>query len=504
MRALDPRAPVIVGGGQVTQRDGGASPLELMVAAARLAASDAGRTGARMLRTAGTVSAVSSFSWPVPDPAQLVASELRLSPRGTVRSTQGGTSPLLLLAGLCERIQAGDLDCGLLVGGEAMRPFMRAMRGGGPTGWPEQPEGTVPTRVVGDERAPSHPGELAAGLIAPVVYYPLFETAVRAAAGQEPAAHLARTAHLWARFARVAAANPHAWTRSAADADAIATVTPANRMAAYPYPKLMTANIQVDQGAALLVCSAQAAADAGIPADRWVFVHVTAAANDHWLVGHRQALHRSPALSACGRAALGHAGAGVDAVAYLDLYSCFPSAVQVAAAELGIELADDKRPPTVTGGLTFAGGPANNYVTHALATLAERLRADPGSMGLVTGVGWYLTKHALALISTRPPSRAFAHLDVQPEVDALPSRAVAEEPYGRASVEAYTATYSREGEPTAGIVSCLLPDGRRAFARTTDRSTMDALLAGEAVGRAAGLRGVEGFELDTLGAALRR
>jgi acetyl-CoA C-acetyltransferase len=497
MRGVDPHLPVIVGAGQVTEREGDASPLDLMVRAAAAAAEASGRNGHRLLARAGAVAAVKSFSWPVPDAARLVAAELRITPRETVQSTTGGTSPLVLLADVCTRIQAGDLDCGLLVGGEAMRPFMRAVREGRDTGWPQQPEGTAPSRVLGQERVASHAAEVSAGLIAPIVYYPLFETAVRAAKARGLDEHMAAIARLWARFAEVAAANPHAWTRSAPDADAIAAPGPDNRLAAFPYPKLMTANIQVDQGAALLVCSAAAAAQAGIPEDQWVFVHAIAAASDHWFVGERQALHRSPAIAACGRAALRHCGAGIDDVAHLDLYSCFPSAVQIAADELGIDLERDSRAPTVTGGLTFAGGPANNYVTHSLAAMTERLRGDRSALGFLTGVGWYLTKHAAAVLSARPPREPFLHAEPQDVVDALPGRSIAEEPHGPARVEAYTATYSRDGEPTAAIVSCLLPDDRRGFAKTDDPATIGALLEGEAVGRPVVLHGSQRFGLNS-------
>jgi acetyl-CoA C-acetyltransferase len=477
----------------VTWREGDAEPvpLVLMAEASRRAAADAGPVGEALLRRAGSVAAVECVSWPVPDPARALAAELGIDPRETVRSVRGGTAPLALLADACGRIQAGELDVAVLAGAEAFNPFMRAVKAGRATGWPQPPEAAEPDRIVGADREPSHPAEQAAGLIAPILYYPLFESAVRGAAGRDPAGHAAWLAELWARFASVAADNPHAWTRDVAGAEAIGTPGPGNRMVAHPYPKLMTANIQVDQGAALLVCSAQAALDAGLAAERLVFVHAAAQAHDHWFAAERQALHRSPALAACGRAALGHAGLGIDDVAHLDLYSCFPSAVQVAGTELGIDLAGDSRPPTVTGGLTFAGGPANDYVMHALASLHGRLRDDPGSAGVATGVGWYLTKHAVAVLSTRPPATPFAALDVQPAVDALPRREVAEAVAGEAPVEAYTAMYDREGEATMGIVSCLLPDGRRAVARTEDRAAVATLIEGDALGRTVRLDGAE-------------
>ncbi len=479
----DPHAPVIVGSGQVTWREGDPEPvpLELMVRAARAAASDTGAAGEALLASAASVAVVECVSWPAADPARALAAELSLRPRETVRSVRGGTAPLALLADAAARIQAGELDVALLAGGEAFNPFMRAVKEGRDTGWPV-PDGE-PDRLVGMDREPSHPAEQAAGLLAPVLYYPLFESAVRGAAGRDPAQHDAWLAELWARFAAVAAENPHAWTRDAGGAEAIGTPTAANRMVALPYPKLMTANIQVDQAAALVVSSARAALDAGVPPDRLVYVSAVAQAHDHWYASQREELHRSPAIAACGRAALEHAGLAIDEVAHLDLYSCFPSAVQVAAGELGIDLAADSRPPTVTGGLTFAGGPANNYVMHALAAMTGRLREDPGAAGLATGVGWYLTKHGVAMLSGRPSARPFAAFDVQAEVDAFPSREVVQGEAATAPIEAYTAMFDREGVPTMGIVSARLEDGRRVLGRSEDRAAVAALVEGDALGR---------------------
>ena len=67
---------------------------------------------------------------------------------------------------------------------------------------------------------------------------------------------------------------------------------------------------------------------------------------------------------------------------------------------------DPARPLTLTGGLTFGGGPGNNYTTHGIAAMVTALRADPGAVGLVTGLGWYATKHAVGVLASRPPGRA--------------------------------------------------------------------------------------------------
>jgi acetyl-CoA C-acetyltransferase len=231
------------------------------------------------------------------------------------------------------------------------------------------------------------------------------------------------------------------------------------------------------------LCSVQAARDAGVPEDRWVFVHSGADAHDHYWVSARHDLHSSPAIAACGRAALVLAGIGADDLAHVDLYSCFPSAVQIGAAELGLGLDEPDRPLTVTGGLSFAGGPGNNYVTHSIAAMVDTLRADPGSFGLCTALGWYITKHAVGIYSTEPPPSGFRWDHPQDKVDALPRREAIADYEGAASVESYTVMHERDGEPAMAIVACLLPDGRRTWANTNEPGLMKAMTLEEFVGR---------------------
>jgi acetyl-CoA C-acetyltransferase len=215
-----------------------------------------------------------------------------------------------------------------------------------------------------------------------------------------------------------------------------------------------------------------------------VFPVAGADANDHWYVSSRWDLHSSPAIAAAGRAALRHATIGADDVAHVDLYSCFPAAVQIGAAALGVPL---DRTLTLTGGLTFAGGPGNNYVTHSIATLVERLRdrSVDDELGLVTGLGWYVTKHSVGLYGTTPPRDGFRAADAQPEVDALPRRALVADADGAVVVvETYTVTHDRDGAPVTGIVACRLPDGARTWATTGEPAALEELTtSSDVIGR---------------------
>lgn len=152
-------------------------------------------------------------------------------------------------------------------------------------------------------------------------------------------------------------------------------------MISWPYPKLMNSNNMVNQAAVVILCSAEKATYLQIPRDTWVFPYAGADSHDTYAVAERHELHRSPAIRLGAHRALELAGVGVDDLDHIDIYSCFPSAVQVAARELGVPTDDPQRPLTVTGGLTFAGGPWNNYVMHSIATMADLLRANPAARG---------------------------------------------------------------------------------------------------------------------------
>lgn len=488
---IDPHAPVIVGAGQVLHHDSGAEepcePAEMIVQALRRAGRDSA-TGERLLHAAESIRCVPVIGWPYPDVGALVAAELGARPRETRQSAAiGGDGPQALLNATAAEIAAGRLDVALIGGGEAGASLRAAQLQGRALRWRRQDEGTQPAPAPPADRAPVGDVELAAGLAPPVYMYALIESAVRAASGLGPAAHLEAIGALWSRFSRVAAHNPYAWIQQPRAAAEIAAPGPGNRMISTPYTKLLTANIQVNMASGLILVSARAAERAGVPRERWVFVHAGAHAQDEWHVGGRDTLCASRAIHAAGRAVAHRAGVAIDEIAHIDLYSCFPSAVQIAARELGLALDDPSRPLTVTGGLTFAGGPGNNYAGHSIATLVRRLREDPGAWGLATALGWYVTKHAVGLYSTRPPRQRFADLDPRPPRPR--ARPTTGEHDGPATVEAFTIPHDRDGDPEAAILSAITPEGARVLIRSEDPGLVGELLARDPIGHRVAIAG---------------
>jgi acetyl-CoA C-acetyltransferase len=453
-----------------------------MADAARLAAEDTGAPG--ILPALESVRVVMQLSRRYADPGALVAAELGASPRQTAVTTMGGNSPQTVVNATALAVQRGELDVALVCGAEAWRTRMALRKLDRTPDWPGEPEGTPPAEVLGEELVMNAPAETDRGLFMPVQVYPLFECALRAAAGRSVAEHADHLGRLWSAFSDVAAGNPHAWSRERRTPEEVRTPTPANRMVGFPYTKVMNSNNDVDQGAALLVCSVEAAERLGVPSDRWVFLHAGTDAHDHTFVSNRDDLRSSPAIRLAGRRVLELAGIGVDDLAFVDLYSCFPSAVQVAAAELGLGL---DRPLTVTGGMSFAGGPWNDYVTHAIATMLPLLREQPSAWGLCTANGGYLTKHALGVYSARPPDEGFRWESVQDAVDALPARQVAEGHAGSVTLEAYTVVHERDGKPGTAFAACRTEEDARAWGTSTEADLLRAMTEDELVGRSADL-----------------
>jgi acetyl-CoA C-acetyltransferase len=475
---LDPRTPVIVGVGQVNQRDESpdTEPIDLMAAAAREAADP------RVLAAVDSVRVVNLLSWRYRDPGLLLGGLIGAPGAATHYTGIGGNTPQSLVNQTCLDIQQGRAGVVLLAGGETWRTRMRLRTRGIRPDWTRQDESVAVPPGAGTDVPMAGPAEDRIGLDRPSFVYPLFEQSLRIAAGESIEQHQRRIGELWAGFSAVAAGNPHAWVREALSAEQIATASPENRMISWPYPKLMNSNNMVDQAAALILCSVQMAEYLQIPRDNWVFPHAGTDSHDTYLIGERDELHRSPAIRIGGRRVLEMAGLGVDDLDYVDLYSCFPSAVQVAARELGLSTGDPARPLTVTGGLTFAGGPWNNYVTHSIATMAEVLRAQPGTRGLISANGGYLTKHSFGVYGTTPPATPFRWEDVQGEVDRAPTRMAHVEWEGVGEVEAWTVPFDRDGKPERAFVAVRTPDGGRALALIDDAEAAAVMVAEDIAG----------------------
>ena len=454
-----------------------------MVEALERAAADSG--AASMLANIDEIAAVSSFAWHTNDPALLVAERLGLDVTTRLLSV-GGNTPQKFVHDAARRILAGELRSVAVVGAEAMYARLLAKREGQELDWVMQSDDVVSPSIATNDPAPLTAAEYAQGLNFPTNVYPLFENARRARLGwsmQEQREHLGR---LWSNFAHVAAANPYAWIGDAPSPETITTPSADNRMVAFPYTKLLMANMPVDMAASYVMTSFEVATSLGVAKDRMVFPDCGADANDHWLISDRPQLDDSPAMRTTWATLTGF-GVTIDDVAHLDLYSCFPTVVQSACDVLGIDAFDPSRVPTLTGGLTFGGGPGNNYVTHSIASMVDALRADPSSQGLITALGWFCTKHSWGVYSASPPRDGFRWSNPQDTIDRQ-SRCVSDQRDGLATVESYTVTHATNGDPERLIIAARTPDHVRTWCHSTDPALMNESEVAELIGRTGEIR----------------
>jgi acetyl-CoA C-acetyltransferase len=473
---IDDRTPVIVGAGQHNAAEHGSEPIDLMTRSVEAALIDA---GAPALRALISQVRVVWGVWPYADPGGLVAARIGAPRARTTLTAMGGNQVYDLVIDTASRIQRGEFDVAVVCAAETLRTRRHDRARGHSTQYVPEPDGTSPDETFGDDKPMTTAAERSLGIDTAVNFYAMAETAIRHRNGESVADHRRRIASLWAQASEVAAGNPDAWIRREISADEIATESDTNRPIASPYPKLMTANLNVDQGGAVVMCSAGAAARAGVPADRWIFPWSGANAADHWYPTNRWALDESPAMRLTGERALALAGVGVDDCGLVDLYSCFPAAVQVAQRELAI---GKERPWTITGGLTFAAGPLNCYCILPIVRAVRLLREAPAERALLTGNGGYFTKHSMLVLAGEPPARTFAGESVQKAVDVLPARPTPSQPPAKATIETYTVTHDRDGVPRRAIVSGLDESGGRHWGETREPDELDRLLAEDCCG----------------------
>jgi acetyl-CoA C-acetyltransferase len=467
---VDPRATCLIGEATRTWRpevvgDAGApEPLAMWEEVARAAAGP-------HLSCLDAIDVVYCHTWQYDDPPRRLAERLAVEPGRLHYSGIGGTTPQQLVQDNAERIRRGELDLVLVVGGEALATQRRWKKAGERYPYSFKPD----EKPAFPWEAPFHPAEMAHEVFQAWLTFAIFESARRAHLGVGLDDYRRQLGAQWAPFTRVAAANPEAWFPIERTAEEIITAGPDNRMVGYPYTKYMVSIMDVDMSAALLLASHETADALGVPADERVYLRGTAYAVDPVYVAEHPDLWRSPAMETGSAAALGAAGVGIDDVAHLDLYSCFGSSVNFARDALGL-LPDDPRGLTVTGGLPYHGGAGSDYVTHSIATMARTLRAEPGSVGLVSGVGMHMTKHAFGVYSTEP-----GPVGPPPPVAEPVAARIVDTFDGEATVAAYSVVHGRDGGPEWGVVVCDVPGGR-CYGRIDDPDRLAAAEVDELIG----------------------
>ncbi|MDX1735139.1 MAG: acetyl-CoA acetyltransferase [Halioglobus sp.] len=486
--AANDQLPIIVGTGQATWRepDLERTPVDALEQAARLALQDAGGGVEAAIDAVVNVRFIADTNPEVGalfprNPGAAIATRLGLGRPALYLGAIGGNTPQYLVNRCAEKLLTEQHRAILLTGAELMATFFNALRNAGDLSlWAGA--GQQEPATIGTERDGLTMQETLHGLYEPINTYPLFENALRHRLGRSVQNHIEVISQLSSNLSAVAAQNPLAWRRDPLTAEEIATVGPGNRYIGYPYTRAMNAVLEVDMSAAIVLTTVGRARELGIPQEKWIYLRGGVDVNDIWYPGERANWHSSPAIELGWQQLSAASGLGLDDLSHFDIYSCFPSAVEIACDALGLPLSD-ARGVTVTGGLPFFGGPGNNYSLHAIAEMAARLQRDGRGSGLVTANGLYLTKHSLGLYSTEAGEPVLTDgTALQAQVDAGPRVAMASAAAGEATVETWTVAFGRQG-PERGIVIARNDAGERIIANSdSSEETLRAMIAQDPIG----------------------
>jgi acetyl-CoA C-acetyltransferase len=449
-------------------------PLELMATALERAAEDAGRK--ELLAEVDTIWTPRGF-WAYSNPGQLLAARFGASRARSVVA-EIGILQTSILGRAAKALAEGRSEVAVIVGGESRDRDSRLRRLGLEVPTTLQTD-SQPAEVLRPDAEIIGRLEIELGLITPAFQYAMIDNALRHKEGQSLAAHRAELGALWADFNRVAVANPQAWNRVPMSPEAIVSPDESNRMLSFPYTKSLVSQWNVNQAGALILCTLEKARRLAL--DEHGFIYPLAVVDSEHMVtlSERRDLHRSPGFRHAGEAALSHVGLAIEDIAHLELYSCFPAAVRVQQRELGVDLS---RRVTKTGGMTFAGGPLNNFVIQSWVKMVETLRSDSKSTGLVTAVSGVMTKQGVSILG-REPTRPFLFDSVTKATKAeLMTMNVEADAEGRARVAAYTVIHARDGTTKVALI-CDFDECRRTLRVVEDPELAEEGMTTELCGR---------------------
>jgi len=378
--------PVLVGAGTAMRREEdytkALEPLDLMIEAVSKAGADCGNPA--LLADVGRI-AVPRGRWRYRNPSGAIAAAIGAAHAQTLLSTVGVLQQSLI-ASACEDIANGTIDSAIIAGADAGYRILRARISGNRA--PEREQDDDPDVLLQPADELRHEAEAAAGLQMPVGLYALAESARRAQSGRSIDEHRAHLARVYARFSEIAAQNPDAWNREAKSAPEIMEAGRHNPMQAFPYTRFHCSTWNVDQAAALLLCS-EAKADALGIAEAQRIYPVASAESGHMMpLSARADIAQCIGAQLAAEALYRHTQIAPDEIDLVELYSCFPIAVECFAEAARIPADRDL---TITGGMAFAGGPYNNYFFQATAKAAQLLKADLGVEVAFADVGGWDT-----------------------------------------------------------------------------------------------------------------
>lgn len=462
---IHPKTPIIVGISQFTQRfdlnNNLLEPLKMAEKCILDAIKDC--EGEEILSQIDALYVVNIFGYKYADAPKTLADNLSINPKIQFYSAYGGNTPQYLVNKSADLLSKGDINFAVITGAEASYSFGKASKSNIKLDWTPQQN---PRNTDDENKMGSSVLENDYELFLLSNAYPIIETALRAENQRNIQEHQNYIGNIYQKLAKTASENPFAWTQTPYTQEEIMTVSDENRAVAFPYLKRMCANNQTDHAAALLLTTVENAEKYNIPKEKWIFLSAGVDLNDAWFFTQRENITESPAIQKAVEVALKNADLTLQEIDAFDLYSCFPAAVQVAQKSMGID-EKDTRPISLTGGLSYFGGPWNNYTMHAIATAVDKIRNNIFKNCLINGLGWYITKHSIGIYSKNPPKNIFELPDtstIQKEIDDKTLPDLVKEANEDGKIIGYSILFDFKNKPHKLIALIELAEKKRALA----------------------------------------
>ena len=421
--------------------------------------------------------------WKYRDPGKWIAKRNGFSEAET-SVTKIGVLQQHLINNACNKIIRGEIRASLIVGGEARYKKIKAAiedKEFIETELTENPDHYVKAKDdLHIKQEVEHLGAMAVG------YYAILETALRAKKNLSIDEHKKYLGRMYSEFSKIAAANPGGWSEKDLSWQDIAMVNKKNTIQALPYNKFHCTSWNVNQASAMILCSEEIADELNIPKSKRIYPLASSETNHMIAAIQRPNLIKPTGLKLAAEYILNICHENNIKPNTYELYSCFPVAVQMFAEVLSLQ---DNEKLTVTGGMSFAGGPLNNYMIHSTVKMLEDIRSTPSKIGLVTGVSGMMTKQAFALWA-KDPLINFTSKDVTSVAAAIERpKDISSLNEGTGVIIGYTVLPKNHKEEEKSVMYIEDTNGDRKVLISYDKDTLKKMGEEEWVGKSIKFKG---------------
>jgi acetyl-CoA C-acetyltransferase len=421
--------------------------------------------------------------WKYRDPGRWIAERNGFSAAKT-SVTKIGVLQQNLINSACDKIISGEIRASLIVGGEARYKKIRALiedKEFFETDLSINPDYYVKAKDdLHIKEEEDHLGLMAVG------YYAILESALRSKKNLNINQHKQYLGKMYSEFSKIAAANPDGWSQKEFSWQDIALANKKNTLQALPYNKLHCTSWNVNQASAMILCSEELADTLNVPDSKRVYPLASSETNHMIAAIQRPNLIEPIGLKLAAEYILNICKQNNIKPNTYELYSCFPIAVQMFAEALGLG-ADKKL--TVTGGMSFAGGPLNNYMIHSTVKMIDEIRQNFEKIGLVTGVSGMMTKQAFALWAKEPLIN-FTSKDVTDNAAVLEKPiSISKLENGLGKVIGYTILPKNQKDEEKAVVYIEDINGDRKVLISYDKATLQNMGEEEWVGKSVKFKG---------------